>query len=328
MLKKILVFRTDRIGDLIVNCPSIITIKNYFQNSEITLVASDNNIEYAKSLNIFKNIYSFPRKNLLKKIKLINNLNKEKYDYIFVFDGKERSILSTYFIKSKFKVALTQSFKFYYKFLKIKFFKDNYKKNLNEIFKEMLSHCNIDTEIKYYDFLKSKQDNAFSEKVSAKNYVHIHLDEKWFSELYIKTYTNINPSYNQFTEFLINISKKDNVLITTGANENVLVNELMDRFFEKKTDNIFFNKKFKNIIYLIHKPSFEDIESLLRNSKILIACHGAITHASNSFAVKKIDIIEKSKVSFYKRYTTHMHDYYPAYRSSFDILSSEINKKL
>ena len=322
MLKKILVFRTDRIGDLIVNCPSIITIKNYFQNSEITLVASDNNIEYAKSLNIFKNIYSFPRKNLLKKIKLINNLNKEKYDYIFVFDGKERSILSTYFIKSKFKVALSQSFKFYYKFLKIKFFKDNYKTNLNELFKEMLLHCNIHTEIKHYDFLKTKEDNSFSSKISTKSYVHIHLDEKWFSDLYIKT------SYKQFTEFLINISKIDNVLITTGVNETSLVNELMNRFFDQEIDNIFINKKFKNIIYLINKPSFEDIESLLRNSKVLITCHGAITHASNSFKVKKIDILEKSKLSFYKRFTSYLHDYHPAYRSSFDILITEINKKL
>ena len=328
MLKKILVFRTDRIGDLIVNCPSIITIKNYFQNSEITLVASDNNIEYAKSLNIFKNIYSFPRKNLLKKIKLINKLNKEKYDYIFVFDGKERSILSTYFIKSKFKVALSQSLKFYYKFLKIKFFKDNYETNLNEIFKKMLLHCNIDTEIKYYDFLKTKVDNAFSSKISTKNYVHIHLDEKWFSELYIKTYTNINPSYKQFTEFLIEVAKTDNVLITTGINETNLVNELINSFFEEESDNIFINKKFKNVIYLINKPSFEDIESLLRNSKILITCHGAVTHAANSFKVKKIDILEKSKLSFYNRFTSYLHDYHPTYRSSFGILISEIIKKL
>tara|TARA_B100000029_G_scaffold149804_1_gene145057 strand:- start:625 stop:1611 length:987 start_codon:yes stop_codon:yes gene_type:complete len=328
MLKKILVFRTDRIGDLIVNCPSIITIKDYFQNSEITLVASDKNIEYAKSLNIFKNIYKFPKKNFFKKIKLINKLNKEKYDFIFIFDGKERSILSTYFIESKLKVALTQSFKFYYKFLKIKFFKDNYKTNLNDIFKEMLSHCNINTEIKHYDFLKTKQDNAFSRKISTTNYVHIHLDEKWFSNLYIKTYTNINPSYNQFTEFLINISKIDNVLITTGINETDLVNELKNRFFEKESNNIFINKKFKNIIYLIYKPSFEDIESLLRNSKILIACHGAITHASNSFKVKKIDILEKSKLSFYNRFTSYLHDYHTAYRSSFDVLIGEISKKL
>ena len=81
MLKKILVFRTDRIGDLIVNCPSIITIKNYFQNSEITLVASDNNIEYAKSLNIFKNIYSFPRKNLLKEA--VNSLYIPPYQRLY-----------------------------------------------------------------------------------------------------------------------------------------------------------------------------------------------------------------------------------------------------
>ena len=49
MLKKILFFRTDAIGDLIVNCPSIITIKNNFQNTEVSLVCSNKNITYASA---------------------------------------------------------------------------------------------------------------------------------------------------------------------------------------------------------------------------------------------------------------------------------------
>tara|TARA_B100000029_G_scaffold502851_1_gene578809 strand:+ start:262 stop:1254 length:993 start_codon:yes stop_codon:yes gene_type:complete len=324
MSKKILVFRTDRIGDLIHNCPAIFTIKEYLSNSVITLIASEKNATYAKKLNIFDYIHSFPKSGIIKKIKFIKFLKRENFDYIFIFDGKERSILSTCFIKSKFKVALSQSFKFYYKFLKIKFFKDNYKTNLNELFKDMLLHCNINTEIKHHDFLKNKKDNAFSNKISAKNYIHIHLDEKWFSELYIKKYTDINPTYNQFTDFLINISENDNVLITTGINETALLNDLKNKFFEKKADNIFINKKFKNIIYLVDKPSFEDIESLLRNSKILISCHGAITHASNSFNIKKIDILQEEKKFFYMRYSAYLEDYYPIYRSDFTSLKEKL----
>ena len=321
---KILIFRTDRIGDLIINCPSIISIKKYFKNSEITLICSKKNVDFAKKLNLFKNIYTFPIKNIFLKIKLIKLLKKENYDYIFIYDGKERSIILASLLNSKFKVALSQSIKIYYKFFKIKFFMDDSKTSLDQIFKNMLEYCEINTVVKNYDFLSNISDNNFSKKISIKNYIHIHLDEKWFSELYIKSYTSINPLYENFIEFLTTLSKTENVLITTGIEHVNLTNQLRDKFFEKVSDKVFINNKSTNSIYLIYKPSFDDILSLLRNSKVLIACHGAITHASNSFDVKKVDILEKSKIVFYKRFTTYLKDYHPAYRTDFNSLKHEI----
>ena len=53
MSKRILIFRTDRVGDLIVTCPAILTIKEFFADCKITLISSSKNIEYAKNLNIF-----------------------------------------------------------------------------------------------------------------------------------------------------------------------------------------------------------------------------------------------------------------------------------
>ena len=65
MNNKILIFRTDRIGDLIVSCPAIITIKRTILDSKITLIASKKNYDYAKSLNLFDEIYKFPEKNII-----------------------------------------------------------------------------------------------------------------------------------------------------------------------------------------------------------------------------------------------------------------------
>ena len=76
MDKNILIFRTDRIGDLIVTCPTIITIKKYFKNPKITLISSNKNFEYAKSLNIFDQIYKFPKNNFFHKIIFIYKLTK------------------------------------------------------------------------------------------------------------------------------------------------------------------------------------------------------------------------------------------------------------
>ena len=64
MINNIMIFRTDRIGDLLISCPAIITIKNYIKDSNITLITSKKNYEYARSLNLFDKVYKFPDKNL------------------------------------------------------------------------------------------------------------------------------------------------------------------------------------------------------------------------------------------------------------------------
>ena len=74
--------------------------------------------------------------------------------------------------------------------------------------------------------------------------------------------------------------------------------------------------------------TFEDIESLLRNSKTLISCHGAITHAANSFNVKIIDIIEENKKIFYQRFTSYLNKYSKVYRKDFFSIKNNLYKKL
>ena len=56
MVNNILIFRTDRIGDLLLTCPALLTIKNNLSNSQITLIASKKNFAYAKSLQIFDKV--------------------------------------------------------------------------------------------------------------------------------------------------------------------------------------------------------------------------------------------------------------------------------
>ena len=328
MNNKILIFRTDRIGDLIVSCPAIVTINKNITDSKITLIASIKNYDYAKSLNLFDEVYKFPEKNIFKKIIFIYKLIKKNYKYIYVFDGKERSIITAGLIKSDNKFALTPKINFFYKMFKIKFFLDNEKTSLNEIFQQFLKHSNIKVSISNYDFLKNKVDNNFSSKIPIKDYLHIHLDEKWISNIYIRKYTDINPNFFDFMQFLDEINKKNDILITTGLIDFNLIEDLKNKYFEKLSDKIFFKKNENKSIYLVYKPLFEDLESLLRNSKTLIACHGSIIHAANSFNVKKIDILEKSKISFYSRFTSHLSDYHTVYRSDFNSVKSEIYKKV
>ena len=108
---------------------------------------------------------------------------------------------------------------------------------------------------------------------------------------YVIKYSNLK--YEDFITLINSISNQSNIIITTGVVDISIVNDLKEKFFKKIDEKIYYRKNLDKLIYLIYKPSFEDIESLLRKSKILITCHGSITHAANSFLIKKIDILEE-----------------------------------
>ena len=115
--KKILIFRTDRIGDFLISCPTILAIKNYFDESSIDLVASEKNNLYAKELGIFESIYVYPKKNILKKINFFFFILKKKFDYIFVLDGKDRSLIPILFNSCKKNMSYIQKNKIPIKYL-------------------------------------------------------------------------------------------------------------------------------------------------------------------------------------------------------------------
>ena len=92
----------------------------------------------------------------------------------------------------------------------------------------------------------------------------------------------------------------------------------------KLSKNIFLNNIKENII-LVKNPSFLDLESLLRKTKVLISCHGALTHAAASFNIKIIDIVEESKDELVKRYSLYIKNYYKIYREKFSAIKNKIN---
>ena len=324
MSKKILIFRTDSIGELIVTCPPILTIKDYYNDPHLVLVASNKNIDYAKSLNLFDEILLFPNSGLFNKIKFILKLRKIKFDYIYIFDGKEKSFISTFFLKSNLKIGISTKMKKYFNFFDIKIFQFSNDNKLYEVFQKALDYSNINKKIHHYNFIAKKKKNNYVSKILINDFVQIHLDEKWFSTFYITNYTDINPNYDQFISFLKNASQYNSILITTGLINFPLIDEIKKKFFKKLKGNIYLNDELDHTIYFIDKPSFFDIESLMTKTKLMIICHGSLTHVANSFNIKIVDIIEESKEEFYLRYTYYLNNYNFLFRSSFNKLQESL----
>jgi len=54
-----LIFRTDRLGDFIISCPFIISYKNKFPDSNISIVSSEYNSNYIENFDFINEIKIF-----------------------------------------------------------------------------------------------------------------------------------------------------------------------------------------------------------------------------------------------------------------------------
>ena len=332
-MNKYLFFRTDRIGDFIVTLILVNSIKRHDQNSKIIFIGSKKNYHFIKKIKLIDEVYLYPQSSLIGKIKLIKYLNDENLDYIFVTDGKKKSIVLSLFIKSQKKIFnVTKSiFKKIFKLSSIKVFYDDEETiNKIDIIKKNLEYIKFrykETDLDIFD-IQNVINNIKINKDFVRNlndFSLFHFDEKWIFSNYIRTYKNIEPTISQLENFISNIIKKTkmNLIISTGVSENSLIN-LLKGSMVRKFENLYIKNYDEYSLVLADKMDFFDIQYLILNSNILITCHGAPTHVASSFNIKILDIIDGSKKSLYDKYTFHLRNYNYLLREDFKNLSKEI----
>ena len=293
-----LIFRTDRIGDFLLTILLINSIKRNDPNSNITVISSKKNYHFIRS---FKNVDEviILKNNLLDKIKLIHKLRSVYYDKIIVHDAKNRSSIISFFLKYGLKI------------------KPNNDLNISYIdsIKEIISKLNFDFIESDLNTLKNREHN-FAEDLN-EDFILLHFDEKWIYDDYISVYTNIEPLKDElisFIDLLLTITNK-RLVITTGIRSPKILNDII---------NIGLNSRVK----VYKKLDFLDLEVLISKCKLLISCHGSVSHVAAAHQIRQIDIIDKMKLNFYSKWTAHFRNYTPIYRKKFSELSKEITRLL
>lgn len=308
-----LIFRTDRLGDFIISCPFIISYKKKFPETNISIVSSEYNSNYINNFSFIDDVVPLKMKiNFLRKLyylfQMILILRKKKYKNIIVLDGKKRSFFISLFLKGD-KSILLQS-KGLVLFSKI----FNYKRVINyEIQNQIknfsylanLLNFNIDLDnIKLYKNYNFKRKFDFQKK-----YIIIHLDEKWYKELYYTDFTDINPTSEQINSFVKKIlHTTDNnfeVVITSGSKKIAHLETFLSDF-NKPVNNIY-TKQVNNVcVRFIKNTTFNDLESLVKYSSFLVCCEGGISHVSNNFNIPTFALYEKNRLQHTKFWTGHM----------------------
>lgn len=308
-----LIFRTDRLGDFIISCPFIISYKNKFPDSNISIVSSEYNSNYIKNFDFINEVIPLKRViNFFPKIyfliKIILTLKKKKFKNIIILDGKKRSFFISLFLKGNKSILLQSSGLvilskiFNYKFV-INYEIQNQMKN----FSYLATLLNFNIDLKNIDVYKNYN---FKKKLDLKKkYILIHLDEKWYNHLYYTDFADINPTPGQINSFVKKILDATNnvfeVVITTGSKKIKDLNDFVSDF-NNSVENIY-TKQFNNIcVTFIKDTTFNDLETLVKNSSFLVCCEGGISHVSHNLNIQTIAFYEKSRLQHTKYWTGHM----------------------
>lgn len=292
-MSKYLIFRNDRIGDFLISAILIKSIKRNDKNAEITVIASNKNYEYIKSFAFVDKVILFEN-TFINKIRLIIKLRSNYFKYVIVHDNKNRSHVVTLFLN-------------YYKKLSIKIIKPHI-----EIIKDFLSELNFTFEENDLNILENRK---LYFKINFKDYIIFHFDEKWFKKNYNSSYTDIEPSASELIQFINSISSKKRMklVITTGINTPEILISLNQFFKDNKI--IFFNE-----------INYFQLESLICNCKLLVSCHGFVSHVAAAYDKSQIDIIDNN--FRYNYWTKHFRNYDYIFRTKFSSLHKLILKKL
>ena len=327
-----LFFRTDRVGDLLVSSILLKSVKRINPKNKVFVVCSEFNSDFAKNLSFIDDVFIL-KKGFFNKLKLFIKINLLKIDKILILDGKDRSILFSFFILAKDKIYILNKKKFsiFFKTRQEKLIFDNEKSDTKiNIIKKIQNKIGIsfllnDTNIFKNEIFLHKINKNKLNFLTNNSYNLLHFDEKWVKNLYIKSYKNIELDFknlNLFINSIINKSKM-NLIVTSGKDSTKTLDQLKssmdhinDAIYVKKINNFF--------LYYVEQPNFYELIEIIRKSKLCVTCHGAPTHISSIFNVRTIDIIDDSKILLYRAYTSHLNKYNEVIRINSDVTTRKI----
>ena len=306
-MNRYLIFRTDRIGDFIFSRIITDAIKKKNSSNIIDFVCSSYNANYVRNFKDINKIFILDKYNLYLMIKNLIAINSEKYDYLIVLDGKRRSIFFSLLLSAKYKIAVIKDWR---PFLLLKLFYDKFIINseVKSQYNNFISLANlIDLKVsKNIDYYKSYRFKKKSKYIIPSNFILLHLDEKWFEGYYYKDFTYMNLNKKNFDLLIKTIFDKFKIpiIMTSGYTKVPILNEIIKKNFIKIKDDEFVSKKYKNRLQFFDNTDFQDLELIVKKSKAIICCEGAISHISHSFGKITYALINNINTAIF--WTNHM----------------------
>ncbi len=305
MNEKIIIFKNDKIGDLIHAYNAIQDVINKNINKEIFIFLSQYNSEMKflfKSKNVNFKVIS-EKINIKDKIKLIFFFLKNNIKETYIFKPSNFLFFLPfifYFKRIKFFAICINNLNykrpslFLRKLLNKLVINDRGSKKIRKSIHELhMNLINDNSDINHKFGILEKKDIT---KLNKENYILIHYNKFKFAKL--------NLGLNDL-EILINMLKKmgKKIVLTNDLNDNFTNNLLLKKY---NSENDKFVDYYPNI-------KAEDLFKLIGNAMIVISFHGTITSMAAIQKTKVIDLFNckiNSVEDFYK-YKNAFHEFVP-----------------
>ena len=328
-----LIIRNDGIGDLILSTPLILAIRKTDPESEIHLLCSEKNYNFALILveeNIIDKIYLLKSKSNISRsnyFDLYKTLSLIKFNKIFILKASTSNLLFSLTLKSKSIYSIVainngNIFKNKYSpplllakiFLNVIEFIDcrnNYKNSRNiHMSAHFLNLINVNIKTqnvsfdKNYYYPKSLNKKSRGYIANLKRYFNLsdnkknvifHFDEKW---------DNYNHGYEEIKKFILDFVNKNNItlIITNGIIKNKYEDRLIaDLEFKMKDRNTYTSLKNENMLFL-NNLSLKKLIYIVQYCNLIITPHGSLTHIASLHSVNLIDLIPFERKDFFLKW--------------------------
>ena len=285
--KKILIFQTAFLGDVILTLPLLQVLKRNFPNSEIDFVTTPRASEIIKTHPAVNRVILFDKKNEQKGwkgvFKLANKLRKENYEIVFSPHRSFRTSILLFISNIPKRISFDKSsFSFLYTDL---VFYDNSKheveRNLSLLEKIGITISN--KEIPKIGILKTHKEkidkiileNSIGKKIICIAPGSIWNTKRWTPENFAKTIELISQNFNNYTFILI------------GANED-----------ETLCEQIISQSNNSSAINLAGKLSLIESAELISRAEFLISNDSAPLHIGVAVETKVVAIFGPTVTNF------------------------------
>ena len=335
MKKKIIIFKNDRVGDLVPSVPAIKKIITQNSHKEIILYLSEMNKNFyflIKNTNTRLKVVNFDL-NIFEKIKIFFYLIKNKIDQVYILSPKNfYFFLPLFFLKTKFFGLCINGVNgyrrpnFFFRKLLFKYvINDRETKKKRKIINQLyFDLVNVNNDIKFnvdLDIVKSEK----LKKYLPNNYVILHYKKKLF-DIFNWGVNGLESIIDELKNHYTNI-----VLIKDlKKDETNLIFRNKYKTFDFETNIYHNNNKNNNVIFFDNIES-EDLYNAIKFSKKVVSFHGTITMIASLNKIPTLDlfyseIIDDKKGPSLKNI---LYEFKPRYKGyDFIIPSKSIEKTL
>jgi len=323
-MKNILVIKNDRLGDFAISLPALNLILNKYKNENITFLLS--NINFGFSFLLKKNNVDFIKTsysvNFFERLKIFFLLLFKKYEKVYIFRPKNYYFfLPFFFRKIKFIGVCVKTNnimrpnKFLLKYLNYYLIND---RDINGKRQSI-----VELQIKTINYKEKNVENLINNTNSfnlkkyklPRDYIFIHYKDAVFKKA--------GWTINNFISLVDKISKYTNIILASDLENQKFNSNFFENYsyvdLKKRSEDTKISKS--NVVF-VNNVKGQDLANLIKDAKIVIACHGTMTLLANYFNVKTLDLyyIDKSINNYRQQFLNSFREFRPLNKTLYKII--------